>query len=102
MTDNTTASPGSRPSPATAADVTRGTPVPGFPVVLGAEAWWQETRPEQGGRTTILRRTADGTVTDVLAEPWNATTRVHEYGGRSFLPVADGSETGTATTVVFS
>ena len=28
-----------------------------------------------------MRRAADGTVTEVLAAPWNARSAVHEYGG---------------------
>ena len=42
---------------------------------------WSETRPEEGGRVTILRREADGTVRELLPAPFNARTRVHEYGG---------------------
>ena len=32
----------------------------------------------------------DGVSRDVLAAPWNARTRVHEYGGLSYLPVPGG------------
>ena len=38
----------------------------------------------------IVRRSADGTVTDALPAPWNARTRVHEYGGGSWT-VQDGT-----------
>lgn len=38
-----------------------------------------------GGRTTIVR-----SGTELLPAPWNARTRVHEYGGRSYLPLPDG------------
>ena len=38
----------------------------------------------------IVRRSADGTVTDVLPAPWNARTRVHEYGGGAWT-VQDGT-----------
>ena len=37
------------------------------------------------GRTTIVR-----SGTELLPAPWNARTRVHEYGGRSYLPLPDG------------
>lgn len=57
-----------------------------FPSVVGGEVWWEESRPEEG-RTTLMRRDADGTVTELLPAPWSAGTRVHEYGGRAFLPV---------------
>jgi dipeptidyl aminopeptidase/acylaminoacyl peptidase len=49
--------------------------------VDGADVWWSESRPGEGGRSAVVRRSADGTVTDVLPAPWNARTRVHEYGG---------------------
>jgi dipeptidyl aminopeptidase/acylaminoacyl peptidase len=43
--------------------------------------WWSEARPGEGGRSALVRRTDDGTTADVLPPPWNARTRVHEYGG---------------------
>ena len=46
--------------------------------------WWLEQRPDEGGRTAILRRDPDGTVTDVLPAEASARTRVHEYGGGSY------------------
>ncbi|WP_017605073.1 S9 family peptidase [Nocardiopsis alkaliphila] len=75
------------PSPISAADVARGTRLPSFPSVRGDEVWWQEYRPEENGRTTLMRRAPDGTVHDLLPAPWSVGTRVHEYGGRSYLPV---------------
>jgi dipeptidyl aminopeptidase/acylaminoacyl peptidase len=77
---------GSWPSPISAGDVARGVRRMAFPSVVGDEVWWEESRPEEG-RTTLMRRDADGTVTDLLSAPWSAGTRVHEYGGRAFLPV---------------
>jgi dipeptidyl aminopeptidase/acylaminoacyl peptidase len=58
-----------------------------FPSVVGDEIWWNEDRPNEAGRTTVMARRADGTVEDLLCAPWSARTRVHEYGGRSFLAV---------------
>lgn len=58
-----------------------------YPSVLGEEVWWEEYRPDEEGRTTLVRRDADGTVRDLLPAPWSVGTRVHEYGGRSHLPV---------------
>jgi dipeptidyl aminopeptidase/acylaminoacyl peptidase len=50
--------------------------------VAGREAvWWAEQRPSEGGRTQVVRRADDGTVTDVLPVGSSASTRVHEYGG---------------------
>ncbi|WP_017598726.1 S9 family peptidase [Nocardiopsis lucentensis] len=78
---------GSWPSPISAGDVARGVHRMSFPSVVGDEIWWEEERPEEGGRSTVMRRDADGTVTELLRAPWGAGTRVHEYGGRSYLPV---------------
>lgn len=50
-------------------------------VVDGHDLYWGETRPEEGGRVTIMRRRADGTTAAILPAPFNARTRVHEYGG---------------------
>ncbi|HEX4063086.1 MAG TPA: prolyl oligopeptidase family serine peptidase [Streptosporangiaceae bacterium] len=77
---------GEWPSPITAAEVARGTVRLSFPEVRGGQVWWQEVRPNEGGRTAVVHRTADGR-RRVLPAPWNARTRVHEYGGMSYLPV---------------
>jgi dipeptidyl aminopeptidase/acylaminoacyl peptidase len=42
--------------------------------------WWSESRPDEGGRITLVRLATGGT-TEVLDAPWSARTRVHEYGG---------------------
>ncbi len=47
----------------------------------GDDLWWSEGRPEEGGRIQLVRRTPDGTSTDVLPDGFAARTRVHEYGG---------------------
>jgi dipeptidyl aminopeptidase/acylaminoacyl peptidase len=76
---------GSWPTPITSELVVRAAARLGEVVVDGsgddADVWWSESRPAEGGRSVIVRRSADGTVTDVLPAPWNARTRVHEYGG---------------------
>ena len=46
----------------------------------GDDVWWSESRPEEGGRIAVVRRSGSGTA-EVLAAPWNARTAVHEYGG---------------------
>ena len=78
---------GEWPSPIAAADVARGRLRLSFPTVIGGEVWWQEGRPEEAGRVTVVHRSAGGKLTDLLPAPWNARTRVHEYGGLSYLPV---------------
>ena len=55
----------------------------------GDDVYWLETRPTEGGRGVVVRRTPDGQTTDVTPPPFNVRTRVHEYGGGAFA-VADG------------
>ncbi|HEX5497542.1 MAG TPA: prolyl oligopeptidase family serine peptidase [Mycobacteriales bacterium] len=88
-----TAPYGAWTSPITAADVARSGVRLRFPRLVGEggqQVWWLEGRPEQGGRQAVVRQLADGSVHDVLPAPWNARTRVHEYGGQSFLAVPHG------------
>jgi len=47
----------------------------------GDDLWWLELRPQEGGRTGLVRRRPDGTVDDLLPPPWNVRSAVHEYGG---------------------
>ncbi len=46
---------------------------------------WTEARPAEGGRNVIVRCTPRGDVSDVNPPPFNARTRVHEYGGGAWL-----------------
>jgi dipeptidyl aminopeptidase/acylaminoacyl peptidase len=60
-----------------------------LPQVDGADVYWLEDRPEEAGRTVLVRRRADGTVADVLTtmpsgEPVDVRSRVHEYGGAAY------------------
>ncbi len=50
----------------------------------GDRVYWTERRPDEGGRYAIRCRAADGSIADVTPMPWNARTRVHEYGGGTF------------------
>ena len=81
---------GEWPSPIQGADVARKRVGLSFPVIAGAQVWWQETRPSEGGRVAVVGQGPDGVRRDLLPMPWNARTRVHEYGGRSYLPLSDG------------
>ncbi|HEY6310084.1 MAG TPA: prolyl oligopeptidase family serine peptidase [Streptosporangiaceae bacterium] len=81
---------GEWPSPITGADVARNRVGLAFPVIAGDHVWWQETRPSEGGRLAVVSRGPDGVTRDLLPMPWNARTRVHEYGGRSYLPLEGG------------
>ena len=46
---------------------------------------WTESRPSEGGRYVIVRLEPGGVPTDVNPEPFNARTRVHEYGGAAWI-----------------
>ncbi|PRY00527.1 prolyl oligopeptidase family serine peptidase [Allonocardiopsis opalescens] len=74
---------------------------PGWPTAAGGELWWTEPRPLEGGRVALVRRRSDGTAADALPAPWNARSRVHEYGGRPFALVGGGAGAG-GPSVVFS
>ncbi len=81
---------GSWPSPLTASIVAAGGVGLGGPSVrtseTGTEVWWSELRPTEGGRVVLVRSVDGGPASDVLAAPFSARTRVHEYGGgASFL-----------------
>jgi dipeptidyl aminopeptidase/acylaminoacyl peptidase len=81
---------GEWPSPIEGADVARMRVGLSFPVITGTHVWWQETRPSEGGRLAVVCQGPDGVRRDLLPGPWNARTRVHEYGGQSYLPLSDG------------
>ncbi|HEX9019135.1 MAG TPA: hypothetical protein VF806_08105, partial [Anaerolineaceae bacterium] len=57
----------------------------GWPSAEGETVYWSESHPQEGGRVTVMRRDSGGTVSDLLPPPWNVRTRVHEYGGLSYL-----------------
>ncbi len=75
------------PSPISTTDVARSGLSLGFPTVLDDDLWWEEDRPTEGGRRTVVHRGADGLLRELLPSPWDARTRVHEYGGRSYAVV---------------
>src|SRR5712691_1510609 len=56
----------------------------------GGAIYWLEGRPQEQGRFVVVRAREDGEATDVTPPPFNARTRVHEYGGGAWT-VADGT-----------
>ena len=53
--------------------------------------WWAESRPDEGGRTAVMRCDLRSNDTqEVTPEGANVRTRVHEYGGGAWWP-HDGS-----------
>ncbi|HEY2666036.1 MAG TPA: S9 family peptidase, partial [Actinomycetota bacterium] len=75
---------GSWASPITAGLVASGGVRLGQVNWSGDDLYWLEGRPDEGGRSVVVRRSADGTVADVVPEGYNARTMVHEYGGGSY------------------
>jgi dipeptidyl aminopeptidase/acylaminoacyl peptidase len=57
----------------------------------GTDVYWLESRPREAGRSVIVRRAADGSLSDITPPPaggpavFNVRTRVHEYGGGAYL-----------------
>ncbi len=80
---------GSWKSPITADLIVSDTVGFGQIVLDGEDVYWSEMRPTEGGRNVIVRRNREGHTEDVLPAPFNARTRVHEYGGGAFT-VCDG------------
>ncbi|MGB5961142.1 MAG: S9 family peptidase [Coleofasciculaceae cyanobacterium] len=89
MTKTETSLYGSWKSPITADLIVAGTIGLGQIALDGDQVYWLEGRPSEAGRSVIVRRTADGEVSDLTPLPFNVRTRVHEYGGGAFA-VKDG------------
>ena len=79
---------GSWPSPLTTQELTRG--VTGFADLQSAASslFLLESRPEEAGRSTVVMlnpQQADDPGIEISPAPFNVRSRVHEYGGGSFL-----------------
>jgi dipeptidyl aminopeptidase/acylaminoacyl peptidase len=75
---------GSWKSPITSELIVAGTIRLGQIALDGEDVYWVEMRPAEGGRNVIVQR-SDGRTTDVTPPPFDARTRVHEYGGGAFV-----------------
>ncbi len=76
---------GSWRSPITSDLIVAGTVRLGQVEPDGEDIYWIEGRPAEKGRNVIVQRSADGRTVDLNPMPFNARTRVHEYGGGSFV-----------------
>ncbi|MEA3344925.1 MAG: S9 family peptidase [Chloroflexota bacterium] len=90
MTEPQVAPYGSWKSPITSDLIASATIGLGQIALDGEDVYWIEMRPAEGGRYVVVRRTPDGRRTEVTPSPFNARTRVHEYGGGAFV-VVDGT-----------
>ena len=79
---------GSWKSPITADVVARGEIGLEQVKIDGNDVYWIERRARDGGRKVVVRYSPDGTIVDVTPSPFNARTRVHEYGGGDFAVFA--------------
>jgi dipeptidyl aminopeptidase/acylaminoacyl peptidase len=71
-------------SPVTAQVVAAGALKLGDITVDGDDIYWVEGRPEEGGRSIVVKRDANGRIADATPAGTNARTRVHEYGGAAY------------------
>ena len=84
---NTALPYGSWPSIVTAASVVEGSRGLSSLSYDSGYVYWVESRPEEGGRNTIMRWKSGAEAEEILPAPWYVRTRVQEYGGRSVLVV---------------
>ena len=81
---------GSWKSPITSDLIVKGSIGVTATMLDGDDIYWIEMRPSEAGRCVIVRRKPDGETLDVTPKPFNARTRVHEYGGGEYT-VAGGT-----------
>lgn len=84
MTDKKIAEFGTWESPITAEILTGKTVGLSAVTSDGDKLYWIESRPEESGRNTIMRRLADGLIEEITPTPINVGNRVHEYGGGEY------------------
>ncbi len=80
---------GSWKSPITSDLIVTGSIGLTMPLLDGSDVYWLEMRPTEGGRGVIVKCDSEGQLKDVIPPPYNARTRVHEYGGGDYA-VRDG------------
>ncbi|TWE11644.1 S9 family peptidase [Rudaeicoccus suwonensis] len=79
----TTAAYGSWTSPLTTAELTSSGVGLSEVQVDGHDAYWLESRPSEGGRTTLMRLRG-GEAVEMTPAPAHVRSMVHEYGGRPY------------------
>lgn len=80
---------GTWPSSLTAEDVASQSRRLAEPLLCGGNIYWLEARPQEKGRIQVVAQDANGGVRDLLPEGFSARSRVHEYGGGSYLATSD-------------
>jgi dipeptidyl aminopeptidase/acylaminoacyl peptidase len=84
MTEPTVKPYGSWKSPISSDLIVKGSIGVGAPSIEGSDVYWLEMRPSEGGRNVVVRWASDGGLKDLNPLPFNARTRVHEYGGGDY------------------
>lgn len=79
---------GAWPSPLTAADVYSSSTTRGASMAVGSTRYWLEVRPENDGRSTLVRDLGGGPL-DLTPAEHDVRTRFHEYGGGAYGVTAD-------------
>jgi dipeptidyl aminopeptidase/acylaminoacyl peptidase len=54
------------------------------PRIDGGDVYWIEVRPEEAGRSVVVRKGGDGSIADAIPPGFNVRSRVHEYGGGAY------------------
>lgn len=78
---------GSWKSPITSDLIVSGSVGLSQPTFDGDNIYWVEMRPTEAGRNVIVRCDPSGTLSTLTPQPFNARTRVHEYGGGDYIVV---------------
>ncbi|HEY9029415.1 MAG TPA: S9 family peptidase, partial [Burkholderiaceae bacterium] len=89
MTEPVAAPCGSWLSPITAARVAAGVRPVSAPRVAGDRVLWLQGLPEDGGRLAVATAEAGGARRILTPPPFNARSRVHEYGGGAYAAAGD-------------
>ena len=54
------------------------------------EIYWLESRPQEQGRSAIVSLSKSGEKLELLPPKYSCRSRVHEYGGASYVPTSAG------------
>ena len=76
-------------SPITAEIAARASGRIGEVAIVGDAVYWVEVRPHEDGRSVLVQWTPDGSASDVTPPGFSVRSRVHEYGGGSYLVHGD-------------
>lgn len=89
MTQIPTVPFGSWPSPITSDRIVSDSVGLSEVKLVGDGLYWLERRPQEKGRSVIVKDLGRGQTVDLTPPGFNVRTRVHEYGGGAFLITAD-------------